>query len=295
MRHAMLMCIHKNFDILQMFVDLFDDERFDFYILLDKKVPINEKNIIKRYPQYSKVFFCPRLEISWAGYSQIDATLRLYEMSSKIGYDYYHFLQGSDFPVKTKDEVDYFFTKIKKGTEFINIYTSDFAKTKCGYYHFFTDNRWYRKNILVKSANKGFLILQKLFHIKRNHDITLYSGSALASLTHECVTFVLSKEEEIRQRFRFSLAADEVFLQTIIGNSTYKDHIYKFGRNPNSNVRLIDWNRRDDNSPYTFKLEDFDILISTDKDICFARKFDESIDMEIVRKLYNYLKSKEIS
>jgi len=295
MRHAMLICIHKNFDILQMFIDLFDDERFDFYILLDKKVPIEAKNILKKYPQYSKVFFCPRIEISWAGYSQIDAALRLYEMSSKIGYDYYHFFQGSDFPVKTKDYVDCFFATINQGTQFINIYISDFAKTKCSYYHFFTNNRWYRKNLLVKAANKVFLIFQKLFHIKRNQDITLYTGSALASLTHDCVMFVLSKRAEIRQRFRYSLAADEVFLQTIIGNSIFKDHIYKFGRTTNSNVRLIDWDRRADNSPYTFKSEDFNALIHADDDICFARKFDESVDMEVVRKLYKYLKSKEIT
>ena len=87
----MLMCIHKNFNILQLFLDLFDDERFDFYILLDKKFPIDESCILKRYPQKFKLYFCPRMNISWAGHSQIKAVLELFKISTKNSYDYYHF------------------------------------------------------------------------------------------------------------------------------------------------------------------------------------------------------------
>ena len=162
----MLMCAHTNFNILQMFVDLFDDERYDFYILIDKKVKIDETKVLKRYPKKAGIYFCPRIEISWAGYSQIEANLLLYEESSKRHYDYYHFMQGSDFPVKTCGYVDCFFEK-NSGKQFVNIYQSSFAKTKCGYYHFFVNNKHYRKNYLVKALNRICLYAQKMIKVKR--------------------------------------------------------------------------------------------------------------------------------
>lgn len=288
MRHAILMCAHTNFNILQMFVDLFDDERYDFYILIDKKVKVDETKVIDRYPKNAGIYFCSRINIYWAGYSQIEATLRMFEESVKNNYDYYHFIQGSDFPVKNCDYIDAFFEK-NAGKQFINIYQSNFTKTKCGYYHFFTNNRWYRKNLLMKAMNKASLYIQKALKVKRNCDIDLYCGSALTSLTHECVEYILSKKSEIKKRFNHTLAADEVFLQTIIANSPFKEQIYKFENSSSANARLIDWGRRNDNSPYTFKIQDYEMLIRTEEDICFARKFDEKIDFEIVCKLYKWL------
>ena len=288
MRHAMLVCAHTNFKILQMFIDLFDDERFDFYILVDKKVNIDEKKILERYPQKAGLYFCPRIEISWAGYSQIEANLLLYEESIKRNYDYYHFFQGSDFPVKACDYIDVFFKK-NSGKQFVNIYSKEFTKIKCGYYHYFVNNRYYRKNYFVKAMNKICLYVQKTIKVKRNSDIELYHGSAMTSLTHDCVKYILSKKDEIRKRFNHTLAADEVFLQTMIANSPYRKQIYKFENSSNANVRLIDWGRRNGNSPYTFGISDYEELIGADEDILFARKFDEKIDFEIVQKLYEEL------
>lgn len=284
----MLMCAHKNFKIMQMFIDLFDDERYDFYILIDKKVDVDETKILERYPENAGIYFCPRVEISWAGYSQIEANLLLYEKSSKKEYDYYHYIQGSDFPLKTCEDVDRFFEK-NSGKQFINIYQNDFSKTKCGYYHFFVDNKYYRNNYLVKAVNKLCLYVQKVLKVQRNSDIELYCGSAMTSLTHDCVKYILAKKDEIKRRFDYTLAADEVFLQTMIAKSSYKDQIYKFENSSSANVRLIDWGRREGNSPYTFGVEDYEQLINVDEDICFARKFDESVDLEIVLRLYERL------
>lgn len=291
MRHAMLVCAHTNFNMLQMFIDLYDDERYDFYILIDKKVPVDEKRILKRYPKRSKVYFCPRINVSWAGYSQIEANLLLYEESVKREYDYYHFFQGSDFPIKTVDETDTFFEK-HRGKQFIEIYPKEFARTKCGYYHFFTNNRYYRTNVFVKAANKICLYIQKVVGVKRNSDIELYHGSALTSLTHECVMYLLSKKDEIKDRFNYTLAADEVFIQTMIAKSEFRKDIYKFERSSNAGARMIDWNRREGNSPHTFCMDDYEQLISAEEDLCFARKFSENVDFAVVEKLYDYLQKK---
>lgn len=64
-----------------------------------------------------------------------------------------------------------------------------------------------------------------------------------------------------------------MFLQTEVYHSKFRDRLYcengKF-----SNARLIDWNRRNGNSPYVFKVDDFDLLLNA-KNKVFARKFEE--------------------
>ena len=58
-----------------------------------------------------------------------------------------------------------------------------------------------------------------------NLDIELYQGSALFSITGEFAKYLLSKKDEIYHRFRYSLAADECFIQTIAMKSPFKDKI----------------------------------------------------------------------
>lgn len=292
MKHAMIMTVNNNIGILRMFIDLFDDERYDFYILIDKKSDIDEKKVLDEYPKKSKVFFVPRVNIYWGGYSQINAYLHLLDISSKEHYDYYHFFQGSDFPLKTKDDVNCFFEK-NKGKEFIDINRDDFAYFKCGYYHLFVEYKSYRKNLILKALNHFCVKFQKVFRIKRNKDLVLYHGSALSSLTHECARYILDNQKNIKKRFKFSLGADEVFLQTIIAESQFKENIYRFENSSEANSRMIDWKRRDGNSPYTFIMEDYDTLINSDEGICFVRKVTEEKSIDLVKKIYKHLKNKE--
>lgn len=52
-------------------------------------------------------------------------------------------------------------------------------------------------------------------------------------------------------------------------------------------VRNIDWNR---GSPYTWRKEDYSTLIQSD--YLFARKFDETVDNEIVENIFKYVNEK---
>jgi len=54
-----------------------------------------------------------------------------------------------------------------------------------------------------------------------------------------------------------------------------------------SERRLIDWdNSPDGRSPYTFMIKDLERIKETSHDYCFARKFDEGIDKEIIMEIY---------
>ena len=47
MKHAMLMTINNNIEILKLFIELFDDKRYDFYILIDIKADISKEDMFK--------------------------------------------------------------------------------------------------------------------------------------------------------------------------------------------------------------------------------------------------------
>mgnify|MGYP000906350117 FL=1 len=280
MRHAYLITIHKNFRILEQFMKVLDQKGTDFYVLIDKKISTY-------IPKNSKVIELESLKINWGGASQIEAELNLLRRASTGSYDYYHFMQGADFPIKTKEEIELFF-EINRGCEFIDYEPGnyEFAKYKCDYWHMFVNYPRYRTSKGLKILNHSFVKIQKFLRINR-HDRELFHGSALFSITDECAKYILSKEKDIKKRYRYCLAADEVFLQTEIYNSKFRDRLY-YNDERYSNARLIDWNRRSGNSPYVFKVEDFDLLINA-KNKVFARKFEEE-EYKIIDKLYKLLK-----
>ncbi len=205
-------------------------------------------------------------------------------------YSYIHYLQGSDLPIRTQDDIHRFFDA-HKGTQYVNLDKHNtFGNFKCQYRHFFCHNRYYRSNRIVKILNFGLVAIQQKLGIRKNTDIHLYHGSALFSITGECARYILSREREIKQRFRWALAADEVFIQTILMDSPYGDKIANIDKDKSSNARLIDWTRpRKKNSPHVWHSEELDYIMNQPEDICFARKFDEKEDLNVAMLIKRHI------
>ena len=104
-------------------------------------------------------------------------------------------------------------------------------------------------------------------------------GDNWFSITHELAEYVLSKKDWVMDKFRWSLGADEFFLQTLVVNSPFKDKVVPLNR-------LIDWER---GWPYTFTDADTAEVLASDK--LFARKFDNDRHPEVIDALYSKLKA----
>ena len=211
---------------------------------------------------------------------------------SGVKYDYLYFFQGSDLPIKTQDEIHDFFDN-NSGYEFVSIEKArrSMAENKARYRHFFCHNRFFRKNRLVKALNFGLVYFQKLLNIQKNTDIRLYQGSALFSITGECACYLETQISSIYKRFRYALAEDEVFMQSILMASPYRDYIKDIDKEVTCNARMIDRIRlHGKNSPHIWRADEFDFLRSLPQEYCLARKFDEKVDMEIVEKIYRSMK-----
>ena len=285
-KHAYLIMCHNNYQILHKLVQLLDDPRNDIFIHIDKKASNDSDLRESLHTQYATLHFTRRINVNWAGYSQIHAELILLEAATQSDHAYYHLLSGVDLPIKTQDEIHSFF-RDNYGKEYMQSEDSGISSELFSYrlqhYHFLQDyigkqHTLFHRMLRVLEAKS--LQLQAKLPVNRLNKIhfPLYKGANWFSITHNMALYILSRKKDIRFYFKHTVGADEIFLQTLAMQSPYAPNIV------NDTLRCIDWHR---GSPYTFRCEDFDLLMNSGK--LFARKFDSQIDMDIVNDIYNAL------
>lgn len=298
MRFAYLIMAHTRFNQVTKLLELLDDEENDIYIHIDQKVSdavrIFKEMLLPKVKK-SKVFFVNQHNIMWGGESQIETELELLKAAIKRKYDYYHLLSGMDLPIKTQKEIQEFFEN-NKGKEFIHFGANEDAKKRCQYYWFYQEKlgNMANANKSKKLFNKLRLLSifgQKLIGIDRVKKYSVYKtiavGSQWFSITDSLARYVVSKEQEILKCYKNTYCCDEVFLQTLVLNSSFKSSLYSNAVDDyHANMRNIDWKR---GRPYTWKNTDFNDLMASD--YLFARKFDEQVDNQIVDRIYMRLKN----
>lgn len=276
-KHAYLIIAHNNFYVLEKLIRLIDDERNDIYIHIDKKVKdfdfLKYKSICKK----SKLLFLKkRYNVRWGHSSLVKAEMCLFE-NAYIGgeYEYYHLLSCSDLPIRNQDYIHKFFEQNKyEFIEFAPIYDSIY-EFRISKYHFNMSNK------ILKKFEPILELIQYKLKINRikNSGFKIYKGSEWASLSNEFVKYLLKNKKNILKYTRFSLCADEIYKQTLAMNSKFASKIY-----PKKDIRLIDWERHEGESPHVFTIDDYDFIMNSE--CLFVRKFVESRDRDIIDKIY---------
>lgn len=274
-KHAYCIIAHNEIEVLKLLIELIDDERNDIFLLIDSKVKSPQYYNLKT--KYSKLFYTNQLNIRWGDISQIKAELLLLETACKQGkYDYYHILSGVDLPLKNQNYIHTFFRE-NKGKEFLgfakDLNNEEDILFKTQSYHFFTPYLK-SKNRLVRSFFyylRNFLLnLQHALGFKRKYPFILKKGCNWMSISHDLTLYLISKKHFILKEFKYIPCVDEIFIQSIVWNSKFKDNIYDIEDEYSSCMREIDWQR---GMPYIWGQGDDDIkrLINSNK--LFARKF----------------------
>lgn len=120
LKHAYLIMIHENSEVLHKCLQMIDDKRNDIFIHIDAKSDSCFKNTLYKYVKLSSLYFVDNpVKVYWAHYSQVLAEVSLFEKARCTeAYRYYHLLSGSDMPIKSQNFIHDFFEK-NDGTEFI--------------------------------------------------------------------------------------------------------------------------------------------------------------------------------
>lgn len=286
-RHAYLIMAHQNFYVLEKLLLLLDDSRNDIYVHIDLKVKKFNFDYYKALIKKSNIYFLKkRINVKWGHSSQVKTELLLYETAYKnSNYFYYHLLSGADLPLKTQDYIHKFLNENIYDYIFYHPEPSRYDIARISRFHLHFEN----KNKITTSISNLFNIIQDIININRikKYNFEIKRGYNWASLLSPSVEMILNKKKEIIAITFMSSCADELYKQLIIYNSSRRGSIYKNDEQKPDDLRLVDWSRKVNDSPYIWKKEDYYTLINSNK--LFARKFSSQIDKEIVDEIYNYL------
>lgn len=278
---------HGNFKILKCLLELIDDFRNDIFIHIDAKVQKFNFSLYESYCKVSRIFFIKnRVDVKWGGYEQVQVELNLFEeATSKRQYSYYHLISGVDLPLKTQNEIHDFFIAENKEFLFYRDVYSKWDYQRLSRYH------------LPRSWNSKFVsyfnIIQDRLEINRfrKYGLQFRRGYNWCSLTDDAVRYILGKKGLIKRFCHASVCADECYKQIILFNSQFRDRLFINDSGESSDLRAVDWVRRNGDSPHIYTSEDYEILIQSEK--MFARKFDEKIDIDIVNRIVSHVKEKK--
>lgn len=296
MRHAYMILAHNSWQQLYKLISLLDSENADFYIHIDKRAKDFDAAYFKGVCRHSTVRFYSKYENYWGSYRLVESELFLLDKTIAHNYDYYHMLSGTDLPIKPRGYIEKFFEDNPR-KEFIHFDTDERLKhdkeigRRTSLYHWLQNyRRRYKVNWLneiftfIEHCSLGIQLILRVDRLK-GKNLRIYYGSQWFSITHEFAEYILSQKKMIAKAFRNTSCSDELVFQTLIMKSDFKDNLYIRERCNTclANMRLIDWQRGENGSPYTWKASDIEEI---KKSRClFARKFPSDFPNKLINEL----------
>lgn len=229
MKIAYLILAHNNPAHLGRLIDGLKTADTDFFVHIDKKSNLDEF-IHLAGPQ---VFFSKqRVPVYWGTFSQVEATLALMQQALAAGdYDYLVLLSGADYPIQSTSYIQDFF-RVNAGKQFIS--TLKMPNLAAGKPLALLED-YNIEGKYKKIKRRLYRLLQKLGFagFKRNYQaalggLTPYAGAQWWALTREACEYIfdfIKTHPEFIRLYQKVVVPDEMFFQTIIGNSAYADSL----------------------------------------------------------------------
>lgn len=291
MKNAFLIIAHGDYELLKRLVEALDYCDNEMFIHIDaKSKPLNKSDLCSNI-LYSKVYIFQEYDVRWGDQTQVLCETFLIKKALEKGtHDYYHIISGVDYPAKSNKEINAFFEK-NRGKEFVSFDSekvSPQALDRVRYYHPFC--RCY-KLTKSKMIHKAFFIadnisvkLQKIFGKEKMLPFkTIQKGCNWCSITEQLAQYVVAHEKDIKKLVYKSKAADEIFIQTLVINSEFKNNLYHptFDDDYTSCARYIKWDNQ--KSPRLLTEKDYDDIIASEA--VFARKLSSDTSKKLIEKL----------
>nr|XP_015826291.2 xylosyltransferase 1 [Nothobranchius furzeri] len=261
-----------------------------YYIHVDQR-----SNYLHRQAQalaslYSNVRVTPwRMATIWGGASLL--TMYLRSMADLLAmrdwsWDFFINLSAADYPIRDNNQLVAFLSKYRR-MNFIKSHGRDNA-------------RFIRKQGLDRLFFECDTHMWRLGDRKIPNGISVDGGSDWFLLNRPFVEYVINSEDDLvtnmKRFYAYTLLPAESFFHTVLENSAHCETMV------DNNLRITNWNRKlgckcqykhivdwCGCSPNDFKPSDFHRLQQTVRPTFFARKFEASVNQEIVNQLDAYL------
>jgi len=220
MRVAYLITAFHQYGHLKRLIDALSDESHSaFFVHMDKKSKMPTSILAKE-----GVYFIDRINVWWGGWSHQQAILNLMIEASKHHFDYYAIISGSDYPIRP---LSFLYKKLEEGGEYINItkgFRTDKPELRIKYYYYDCFDRRNDRSLKTRFFLELERVQRQLLY-KRHYPFSqIYHGTTWCTLSHECVSYVLSFLENHPDYISFyktSWCPEESLIHTIIGNSPF--------------------------------------------------------------------------
>jgi len=272
MKLAHLILAHKDPAMLERLVKRLHHKDADIFIQLDSKTDITPFTYIADIP--NTYFITNRGDIGYCNYSTISVTLKAMEeiLSLKNDYSHINLISGQDYPLKPIETIQQHF--------FANADKSFMHTASIGEGEWPDGVQRFKKYNLGDWKIPGKYTLQKIANRilpdrKIPGGLKPYGRSQWMTITPAAAQYTIDyikSHPKIENYFKYIFAVDEVFFQTILGNSPLKDQSFNY----NLRYIVLDPGLR----PINYTMADADGLTATNA--FFARKFERSVSLEVL-------------
>lgn len=279
MKVAHLILSYKNPEQLNKLIEIMSIDEFTFFIHLDKKIDYNKFEFISKR---NNVFFIKnRVEITWGSLSMSNAIIESFkEIINHDKFDNISVITSQHLPIKTPNEILKYLSENK-----------DFQFFRCIPYN--PENEWWKiceKRILKYSLIEWKIpgkykienIINKILpNRKTPNNYTIVGSPSCYCFTSDCVKYIVKEykiNSELIKYFKYVWGSDEFIFSTIIYNSKFRDKI-------NDCLVYVEFPDKKDGHSKVLQKSDYVKIKNSGK--FFARKFDPTIDNEIIDMINN--------
>ncbi|MFN3232000.1 MAG: beta-1,6-N-acetylglucosaminyltransferase [Alphaproteobacteria bacterium] len=304
MKLAVLIRAHKAPIQLAQLVRALDHDQIDTFAHIDLKVDQRpfEAAIATSSQTETMQFITARSDLTWGGFSMVQATLKCLRevMSSTSGTmpDYVALLSGQDYPILSNERILGFLDD-NAGKQFVSYAACPTPFWKDETFDRVKDYNFVDLKALTWPANKnGSLTRRWPLRLRLANKIanilstgrtpptgwTMYGGSAWWILSRDAVEYILQtidSNPEISRYFRWSFHSEEMFYQSILMNSPFRDDL--IGPHEEKLIGDYLWYQQWSSgspSPDVLGSDDLGRVLASDR--MFARKFDIASDAAVL-------------
>ncbi|XP_023190006.1 xylosyltransferase 1 [Xiphophorus maculatus] len=261
-----------------------------YYIHVDQRSNYLHRQVQALASQYPNVRVTPwRMATIWGGASLL--TMYLHSMADLLAirdwsWDFFINLSAADYPIRNNNQLVAFLSKYRD-LNFIKSHGRDNA-------------RFIRKQGLDRLFYECDTHMWRLGDRKIPEGISVDGGSDWFLLNRMFVEYVINSKDDLvtnmKRFYAYTLLPAESFFHTVLENSAHCESMV------DNNLRITNWNRKlgckcqykhivdwCGCSPNDFKPSDFHRFQQTVRPTFFARKFEASVNQEIVNQLDAYL------
>ena len=286
MKQAYLIMTHHRPDLLTELLKALDDARNDIFLHIDSKARNLDWNL---HVQKAKLYFIPSMSVNWGGYSQIECEYRLLKAALQKGqHGYYHLLTGATYPIKSQDYINSYLEK-HYGTEYVGYDEKKDYSFRVRYkYLFCEEGKISGIEGKIKYKLRDYYIrFQKVIGVDyfKKFSMACKKGCAYWSITQEFAQYVVNYESLVKKMLANSISGDEVFVQTLLYNSCFRDKANSLTDEWDGCMREFAWEHitKCKDSGHNFHFNHLDYLLNSDK--WFALKFEGADGIELISEL----------